>query len=108
MPTETNQSVFDRLWNSLEDRYDTNDVGCGCGASGETESILEQTSLTRDDVVAYQRGEVTMAELTAKVDVDLDPDQIEDARTLVEELAAAVEASDATGADARWPPLPGG
>jgi hypothetical protein len=94
MPTETNQSVFDRLWNSLEDRYDTDDVGCGCGASGEARSVLEQSSLTREDVAAYQRGEVTMAELTATVDVDLDPDRIDDARTLVEELAAAIETAD--------------
>lgn len=94
MPTETNQSVFDRLWNSLEDRYDTEDVGCGCGANGEAERVLEQTSLTREDVAAYQRGELTMTELTATVDVDLDPDRIDDARTLVEELAAAVETAD--------------
>ena len=94
MPTETNQSVFDRLWNSLEDRYATDDVGCGCGASGEAERVLEQTSLTREDVAAYQRGELTMTELTAKVDVDLDPDRVENARTLVEELAAAVETAD--------------
>ena len=94
MPTETNESVFDRLWNSLEDRYATDDVGCGCGASGEAQSVLDQTSLTREDVAAYQRGEVTMADLTAKVDANLDPDRIDDARTLVEELATAVETSD--------------
>ncbi|WP_435345971.1 hypothetical protein [Haloarchaeobius sp. HRN-SO-5] len=94
MPTDTNQSVLDRLWSRLEDRYGTDDVGCRCDASGEAQSVLDRTSLTRDDVAAYQRGERTMADLTAKLDVDLDPDRIDDARTLFEELAAAFEASD--------------
>lgn len=94
MPSETQHSVLDRLWRSLEERYDPDEFDCSCGASEDAQTVLDETDLTRSDVAAYQRGEQTLADLAAKVDADLDLDSIDDAQTFIEKLAAENTPSD--------------
>lgn len=91
MSTDTD-SWLERVWRRLESRYDTETVGCACADGTDAVRALERSPLTREDLAAYQRDEVTMAELTAKADADLDPGAIDDLGTLAAELTRALDA----------------
>lgn len=81
-----NDSIFDRVWDRLEDRYETDDVGCGCDVSAEAVTALDDSALSREDIAAYRRNEITMPELLADLDLDVDPAAVDGLTGLAEAL----------------------
>lgn len=96
MSTDTD-SWLERVWRRLESRYETEPTGCDCGDATGAVRALERSRLSREDLAAYQRGELSMADLTAKVDADLDPGAIDGLGTLATELTRALDVDAGTG-----------
>jgi hypothetical protein len=87
MTTDRTSSVVDRLWNRLEARYDTESSGCGCAADEADAEVIAASGLDGAAIVAYRRGDRTMGDLVARLDVDVDPATVDD----LGDLAAAIE-----------------
>lgn len=64
-------------------------MSCDCDGSDDVVTALEQSRLTREDLTAYQRDELTILDLTVEADADLDPASINDFGTLAVELVWA-------------------
>lgn len=90
MSTDTD-SWLERAWRRLESRYDTETAGCDCGDVADAARALERSRLSREDLAAYQRGELSMAELTAKTEADLDREAIDDLGSLVTALSRSLD-----------------
>ncbi len=84
MPAD--DSLLGRVWVRLEDRYETDDVGCSCTVPAESVITLDESDLSPGDIAAYRRNELSMADLIAKLDIDEDPAAIDDLAGLVEAL----------------------
>lgn len=93
-------TALDRLWSRLEERYGADEVGCDCLPAGERVAVLEGGGLTRRDLADYRNGDARIAELVAKLDVDVDPEHVDDLDDLVDALEDADEiqgSADASG-----------
>lgn len=89
-----NDSLLDRVWDRLQNRYEIDGDGCSCSVDDETVAALERSDLTGADIDAYRRGDVSLAELVGQLDVEVDPTDIDDRPDLAE-AAKASQPADA-------------
>lgn len=91
MSEDTDVTVVDRLWNRLESRYGDTGGGCDCLDDRTDATALADSPLSAADLRAYRNGDREMADLVDRLDLAVDPADLDDLADLVAALEAERE-----------------